>query len=233
MDQNKIQAAWRGQADCLNCGIRHLALFSDLTESDFNLIHRPVDELYLDPGRKLYGQGDEGTHVYTVRAGLIKLEYISTDGGRRIMRLLRRGDAAGLEAVVGEPYRHSAVVLEAAHVCRIPSEVVQRLNRDTPRLCQQLLERWQRSLDQSEKWLTALTSGPARSRVIRLIGELMEGSQDRDRFTLITREDMASILGISRESASRAVAELRRGGLIREMGDGYYQADISLLKQAD
>lgn len=41
----KTESAWRGTADCRACGIRDMALFAELKEEDFNLIHAPVNDL--------------------------------------------------------------------------------------------------------------------------------------------------------------------------------------------
>lgn len=45
MKKSRIQAAWQGPAECLECSIRDLALFAGLRESDFQLIYVPIDEI--------------------------------------------------------------------------------------------------------------------------------------------------------------------------------------------
>jgi CRP/FNR family transcriptional regulator len=231
MDDKRIQTVWRGEQECSKCPIRALALFADLQEKDFTLIHRPIAELRLPRRAAVYHQGEDAAAVFTIRSGLLKLEYTQADGSRRIVRLLRRGDTAGLESLVNQQYRHTAVALQRMSVCRVPSEVVERLNRDTPRICRQLMQRWQKAVDDADAWLTGLSTGAARVRVARFVLYLAESSDD-GRFSLVNREDMGSVVGISKESASRVVAEFKRNGLITSLGGGYYTGDISLLAQA-
>ncbi|MGB7931295.1 MAG: hypothetical protein WCH04_03590 [Gammaproteobacteria bacterium] len=50
------------------------------------------------------------------------------------MRLLKQGDVAGPEVLLGQPYRYEAVVLEPVLTCHIPVSVIDRLSHDTPRL---------------------------------------------------------------------------------------------------
>ncbi|WP_244433785.1 cyclic nucleotide-binding domain-containing protein, partial [Azospirillum sp. B506] len=126
--KTSINAAWRGLANCRGCGIRDSALFADLTEADFNLIHLPIDEMTVAPGAALYHVGDEPAALYTVRGGLVKLVQYLPNGGQRIVRLLRTGDTAGLEAALGEPYRHTAIAIHPVLTCRIPRAVIQRLS---------------------------------------------------------------------------------------------------------
>lgn len=230
MERLKVHAAWLGQSECGKCGIREMALFSELHEADFQLIHQPIHDFSLDYGKVLYRQGDEGKALFTVRHGLMKLEQYLPGGEKRIVRLLRRGDTAGMEAVVGQPYRHTAITLLPVGVCRIPKDVVDRLNRETPRLCRQLMERWQKALNEADAWFTTLTSGSTQARVVRLIMQLIRDSDDSEVFTLMSREDMGAILGISKESASRVVAELKRRGGLRDRGDGYYMGNINILE---
>jgi len=212
--QPQIEQAWRGRAECRECGIRDLVLFADLRHSDFSLIHQPIDDLCYESGATLYRAGERPGHVSTVRSGLVKLIQYLPNGDRRIVRLLRRGDLAGIEVLAGQPCQHEAVVLEPACLCRIPVGVVERLERETPRLHRRLLARWQRAVSDADAWLTALSTGPARARVARLLLRLSEQDPDAACF-LPGREDLGAMLGVSTETASRVVAEFVRSGFVR------------------
>jgi CRP-like cAMP-binding protein len=207
-----IRSALRGRADCKNCAVRHMVLFAQLQPDDFDLIHRPIDDLTVPTGEVLYRQSEPGTHAYTVRSGLVKLVQYAPDGGQRIVRLLRAGDVAGIEAVVGEPYQHTAIVLHQAEVCRIPQEVLDRLNTETPRLHRELMARWQKALNEADAFLTELSTGTARSRVARLLLRLAD--PDDGICVLPGREDMGAMLGITTETASRTIAQFKREGII-------------------
>lgn len=214
MRSSRIDAAWKGKAECERCGIRDLVLFADLTEPDFNLIHLPIDEIELDPGSAIYSAGGAGESLYTIRSGLVKLVQYLPEGNLRIVRLLGAGATAGLEAIVGQPYEHTAIVLQRTLVCRIPRQVVERLSRETPRLHSQLMLRWHSALKQADDWLTELSTGKATQRFARLLLHVMapDGSAP-----LFTREDLGAMLGITTEHASRTVAEFKRNGAIRDV----------------
>ena len=55
------QITGRGTSDCRSCGIRETALFADLTEHDFGLIHAPINDLEFATSAVLYGEGQPGT----------------------------------------------------------------------------------------------------------------------------------------------------------------------------
>lgn len=145
------KAAWYGLAECLHCGVRDLDLFADLEDADFHLIHHhPIDNLRVDPGAVLYHAGEPGGAVYTICSGLVKLVQYLPDSGQRIVRLLQQGDTAGLEVLAGEPYRHTAIVVQVAHACRIPRQVIETLSAETPRLYRQLMRCWQHALAEAD-----------------------------------------------------------------------------------
>lgn len=230
MNELAIAHAWEGPPQCERCGIRHLVLFSDLERDDFRLIHEPVDELRFGKGDKLYREGDGSDHVFTIRDGVVKLTHYSSGGEERIVRLLKRGDVTGLEALLGEPYQHHAVVVDPVLVCRIPVSVVDRLSHELPHFHYQLLTRWQRAVDEADAWLTDLGTGPVRARVARLMLRLVEGEPTGTCF-MPTREDMGAMLGVTTESVSRATAEFKRDGLIEYVGPSRVQPRIDALRR--
>lgn len=227
MKKSDIGAAWRGLANCKGCGIRESALFADLTEADFGLIHLPIDEIVMAPGSALYHVGDDPAALYTVRSGLIKLVQYLPNGGQRIVRLLRAGDTAGLEAALGEPYRHTAIAVHPVLACRIPRAVIQRLSDETVHLHQQLLRRWHRAVERADAFLVELGTGSARARVARLVLTLVDDGGECDFFG---REDVGAVLGITTETASRIVAEFKRQGLLDETRPNHFRCDTAALR---
>lgn len=226
MKRLNIDAAWQGTANCVDCGIRDLVLFADLTEPDFNLIHLPIDELAFEAGATLYSAGGEATTLFTIRAGLVKLVQYRPDGTQRIVRLLRNGATVGLEAMLGQAYEHTAIALQPTQVCRLPRQVVERLSRETPRLHGQLMQRWHSALRQADDWLTELSTGKAPQRLARLMLQLAEPDGC---VSLLSREDVGSMLGITTEHASRTVAEFKRNGVIAELAPNRYRCDMEQL----
>lgn len=212
----KTDSAWRGTADCRSCGIRDMVLFADLHEDDFKLIHAPIDDLEFNAGQPLVRMGETATSLYTLRAGLIKLVRNTVDGRQRIVRVLRAGDVVGLEALMGPTYDSDAIALTSIKVCRLPLQVIQRLNRETPRLHQRLLEKWHRSLKEADDWLAELNFGNARQRVAGLILK-MRSDHDAALATLFSREDMGAMLDLKLETVSRTLNAFMREGLVESL----------------
>ena len=212
MKPNCTNTEWHGRAKCDVCEVRNFVLFAGLSPHELDAILQPIDNLRLHKSAVLYEQDTLAPSVYTVRSGLIKLKVDLNNGGQRIVRLLRPGDVAGLETLVGDRYHHTAVALQDTDVCRIPREVVMRLDQTSPQVHQALLKRWQRLVDQADHFITALSTGPAETRMARLLITL--GCARNHPETIPSREDMGALLGITTETASRIMAAFKRRGLV-------------------
>lgn len=230
MNDHAIEHAWQGPSQCEHCGIRHLVLFSALEKDEFALIHDPIDEISFHKGKRLYREGGEPRHVFTVREGAVKLVHYLSDGSERIVRLLLPGDVAGLEALLDLPYQHEAVVIDAALTCRIPVRTVNNLNRDLPHFHHQLMTRWQQAVNAADNWLTELGTGPAKARVARLLLRFAETTPDHSCF-MPTREDMGAMLGVSTETVSRITADFKRAGHLAYIAPHRARVDTDIMRE--
>lgn len=223
-----LNQAWDGSADCLHCAIRSAALFSGLTKVDFDSIHEPVEQLSLDAGSVLYKEGDLGRHLFTVRSGLLKLVQYLPDGTQRIVRLARDTDVLGLEMVVSNEYKHEVIALRQSELCRYPKESVVKLSRTNPELHHELMQRWQKALNEADSWITKLSTGSSKKRMANLLLRLPD--EDPTRCVLLSREDIGSILSITLETASRTISDFKRTGLITELSHNHFELDIPALQ---
>lgn len=232
----KTESAWRGTADCRNCGIRDMVLFADLNEEDFKLIHAPIDDLGFAPGDTLLHMGDPARSLMTLKVGLVKLVRNLPDGRQRIVRVLRPGDVIGLEAMFAPVYESEAVALTAVNVCRLPVEVIHRLNRETPRMHERLMAKWHQSLKEADVWLAELNFGNARQRLAGLILNMnARHADDPDgaNVMLFSREDMGAMLDLKLETVSRTLSAFIREGVLEPLdkqGRHYRILDKSSLR---
>lgn len=234
----KTESTWRGTADCRHCGIRDMVLFADLKDEDFDLIHAPIDELEFSAGDSLQRMGDQAASLMTLKTGMVKLVRNFPDGRQRIVRVLRAGDVVGLEAMFSSTYDSEAVALNHVKVCRLPVSVIERLNRETPRLHQRLMGKWHQSLREADDWLADLNFGNARQRVTGLLLKMRPNSglyPDADPLvvSLFSREDMGAMLDLKLETVSRTLTAFVREGLIQpidKQGRVYRILNLSALQ---
>lgn len=227
-----IDARWLGYSRCSACKIRSSVLFADLEESDLDHLLRPIEHYIYKPRSRLYGESETGNSVFTIRSGVVKLVRLLPNGTQRVVRLLRRGDAAGLELLVDQRYRHTAVALTEVDVCRIGTDVIRDIGLLNPNIHGQLINRWQKNLDEADAFIVELSTGSATARLARLLIKLAEsGDIDGLGCMVPPREDIGEIIGSSTETASRIIAEFKRRGLVTETHNQCLHCDSAGLQK--
>lgn len=216
---------------CHSCDVRESSLCSGMTDEEFSHINLSIEETYLPAGSFLFRQGNDGRYIYSIRQGMVKLNRLRQNGDHRIMRILRPGDVAGLEAIVTNHYEYDAIAIDAVLVCRISAEVMKRLDCESPHLHQKLLERWHQTVMEADEWMAELTSGSARARMARLLLKMRNPSQP-ELSTLFSRDDIGSMLCMTMETASRTINAFQREGKIASLDAGgrFYQVDSEALE---
>lgn len=199
---------------CAACEVRSAALFGVLDDAGLDRIHTHIDSLDCEADVTVYGRGLEGQAVYTVRSGLVRFERTTERGDRRIVRLAGRGDLIGQEALVRRPYADAAIACTPVQLCRIPRTLINTMLQERSDLPSELMLRWQVALDAAESWVADLSTGPARSRLLRLLLRL-ESYADADGLVWLPRRgEIGAMLDITIETSSRLISALRREGVL-------------------
>ena len=218
-------------ARCQTCSIRDGALCSGLSDEEFSHINLSVEDIKFPAGSLLFRQGSDGRYIYSIRQGMVKLNRLRQNGDLRIMRVLRPSDVVGLEAMVVGQYEYDAIAIDAVLACRISVDVIKRLDIESPRLHQKLLERWHQTLVEADEWMAELTSGTARTRMARLLLKMRLPDQP-EISTLFSRDDIGSMLCMTMETASRTINAFQREGKIMSLDSGgrFYKVDSGALE---
>ncbi len=223
-----IDARWVGYSKCSACKIRDSVLFADLDDDDLDHLLKPIEHYIYKPQATLYGEGERGNSLFTIRSGVVKLVKLLPNGTQRVVRLLRRGDAAGLELLLNGGYHHTAVSLTEVDACRIGTDVIRDIGLRNPKMHGQLISRWQKNVDEADSFITELSTGSASARLARLLIKLSAaGDVDGEGCVVPPREAIGEIIGTSTETASRIIAQFKRSGLVSEAHNQCLHCDAS------
>lgn len=198
--------------------------------------HTGIEDFDYGHGAALFNMGAPTEGVYCIRHGAVKMVKYDPAGNQRIIRVLRKGDIAGIESAFLDHYEHTAVAVGEVRACRVPIEYFRGFVAKHGGLQMRLLQTSQEKLRETESWLSELTVGtlPARTRMARLLLRLRVTNED-ERIHRFGVEDMAAILGITPETVSRVVSELVREGILVKGGKSfatrYFRGDIPALEK--
>jgi CRP/FNR family transcriptional regulator len=226
----------QGRSNCFDCTLRHEMVCSEVTLDELIDFHTGIEDFDYGHGAALFTLGTPTEGVYCVRHGAVKMVKQDPSGGQRIVRVLKRGDVAGIESAFSDRYEHTAIAVGEVRACRVPIEYFRNFVATHGNLQMRLLRTSQDTLRETESWLSELTVGslPARTRMARLLLRLRV-TDDGDRIHRFGIEDMAAILGIAQETVSRAISDFVREGILVKGGKTfatrYFRGDLPALEK--
>jgi CRP-like cAMP-binding protein len=225
-----LDVEWIGHPKCSNCAVRNSVLFSNIADDMLNRYLLSIDNFHFQPHSHLYEYGNEGSDIFTIRSGIVKLEQTMPNGTMRVVRLLHAGDVVGMETLVGDSYHHNAVALNEVDACRIPVHVMHNLEKQSPELHMQLMQHWQKSLNEADEFILQLSTGRSVARLARLLLKLST-FMGNEPFIAPSREDIGAMLAVTTETASRMMAEFKRQGWLREVHGQCVSCDCNKMAQ--
>jgi CRP/FNR family transcriptional regulator len=175
-------------------------------------------------GQILYYEGTKPLGIFCINSGVIKVYKTASNGKEQILYLAKEGDFLGYSALLGEEnYSSSAMIIEDAKICFIPREAflgsmmknAEFFKRITKQLCHELGVMEEKLTDASQKSI--------RERLALLLLQLantygVDGGGYQRINLLLTREELAGMVGTATESVIRLLSEFKKDGLIELEG---------------
>ena len=207
---------------CQACTVRNRAICADLDYAEVDLLNKIGRRRKLAAGEQLLWEGDEAVLVANVIDGVLKLSSQTMDGKEQILGLAYPSDFLGRPFGKTTPYGVEA--LTEAHVCIFKRQDFDRFAHEHPRLEHKLLERTLTELDRTRRWMLLLSRMTAEQRLCSYLIELAERmapagcstaiGEDRHLSLVLSRQQIADVLGLTIETVSRQFSKMKREGVI-------------------
>lgn len=209
---------------CGQCSLRQLCLPAGIGLQDVERLDALVKRRRsVERGEHLFRSGAPLGQLYVARDGAFKTIVVSEDGQQQVIGFHLPGELIGLDALGDGRHRCDAIALEPAHLCEVPLADLERIATQIPALQHQLLRIMGRSMGRDQDHLEMMSRRQASDRVLLFLHSLSERyemlGRDGKRFTLpMTREEIASYLGLVIETVSRSFTRLQEDGVIAVRG---------------
>ncbi|WP_295875596.1 Crp/Fnr family transcriptional regulator [uncultured Zhongshania sp.] len=175
----------------------------------------------LTDGECVYAQGDDGDGLFGVVQGRIRLSNSSRDGKELLVMLVEPGDWIGEVSLLdGLPRSLDAFAMGDCAVLFLPSARFDALLKSKPELYQYFIPMLCRKLRLALSYVEGVALFPLAARLAQRILELLRfyGVEDDKPGVLINvhlpQEDLAKMLGVSRQAISRELKRLEADGTI-------------------
>jgi CRP/FNR family cyclic AMP-dependent transcriptional regulator len=195
--------------------LREVDLFRDLEPTPFDRVAGSARERGLRRGDVLFSEGDEPSELYVVVSGRIAISNKSIDGRESVVALMERGDLFGeMPLFDGLGRSAEARALESSRVIAVPYEPLRSILEEDPALLWNVVELLTARLRTMDM---ALADSVFLDVTGRTAKRLLELAGDADEFQLpVTQEELAGMVGASRERVNKAIASFVRLGWIEQ-----------------
>lgn len=188
-------------------------------------------------GDSVVRQGEVQAALFLVRAGAVRLAAILPAGREVVVAVLGPGDLFGETALLGEPSPVEARAVGRAEVEALPLASLEAILARHPETASELLRLLASRLHRTSAALEEALALDVRTRVSSTLCGLAGRHGVRDRLGIrvelpITQEDLARMVGASRETVNRILGALSSQGLIRTEGRRFVIPDIAALAGA-
>jgi CRP/FNR family cyclic AMP-dependent transcriptional regulator len=209
---------------CLSCPQREDRLFCNLPPSAVQGLASITSAASYPKGATLFVEGQSPRGVFILCNGRVKLSTSSADGRTLILRISEPGEVLGLPATVtGKPYELTAEVIEPTQANFISRQDFLLFLREhgeaALRVAQQLGETYHSAIAEMR---TIGLSHSAGEKLARFLLELSanhgEGKGEVKLTLTLTHEEIAQMIGASRETVTRLFAEFKKRQLLQVKG---------------
>ncbi|MFN3800338.1 Crp/Fnr family transcriptional regulator [Belliella pelovolcani] len=209
---------------CELCLSRKFSMFADLTDAHLCNISDNKNFISHKKGQILYYEGTKPLGVFCVSSGIVKVFKTASNGKEQIIRLAQKGDFLGYSSMLGEEaYSNTATIVEDAKICFVPKDVFLKLLVEDNNFHRRLTKALCNDLGMMEEKLTDATQKTIRERLAFTLLKLsdtygVDGGEGEKIDVVLTREEIAGLVGTATETVIRLLSEFKKDNLIEFEG---------------
>lgn len=193
-------------------------LFNSLNSAEIRLVHKAMEILPIKKGAMLFYEGGIPTGIFQLKQGRAKKFKRGFSGQEQIFYIYTADDVLGYHALLGEErYQDSCEALEDLEANFIAKDNFLSLLNEIPRLKQAVIKNISHEFGVLANTIAVLAQKDQNARLaIFLLLLEHRFNQDSENLTGIdlSRDDLANLIGTSRESLGRSLKQFKEDGLI-------------------
>ena len=210
---------------CLACKMRVDKIFCDLPDPAVQALEQIKYATAYPKGAILFVEGQAPRGIFVLCKGRVKLSICSTDGKTLILKIAEAGEVLGLSASVsGNPYELTAETIDPCQINFVKRDDFLHFLKEQPDACMRVAEQLSEKYNSACREIRSLgLSHSAAEKLAKLLLEWTakngEGSKQEPRIKLaLTHEEIAQMIGTSRETVTRLFAEMKKRQIVQAKG---------------
>jgi CRP-like cAMP-binding protein len=201
--------------------VRKAPIFSGLDEAAATSLRASMSLVKLRKGQSLFKEGDDGDHLFIVSNGKVKLGTKSPDGRENLLMILGPGDMFGdLSLFDSGPRTATATAVTDTKLLSLGQDKVIPWIKEHPEVSLHLLARLASRLRRTNEVVGDLVFSDVPGRVAKALIDLgVKFGEKREEGLFVnhdlTQEELAQLVGASRETVNKALADFAQRGWLR------------------
>ncbi|TDQ55364.1 Crp/Fnr family transcriptional regulator [Actinorugispora endophytica] len=212
-------------------------LFEALDEDGAAALRASITEVRLGRGQTLFSEGEEGDRLYVILSGKVKLTRTAVDGRENLLSVLGPGEMFGeLSLFDPGPRTASAVAVTDTVLAGLGHDDLRPFIAQQPEVAVHLLKSLATRLRRTNDVMADLVFTDVPGRVAKALLDLAErfGKEGEDGLHVhhdLTQEELAQLVGASRETVNKALAEFALRGWLRIEAKAVVLLDIERMRR--
>jgi len=201
--------------NCLICRLRHSGFFCELPKGPLEELEKVKYASAYPQGAMLFVEGQAPRGVYIICSGRVKLSTTSREGKTLILRIAQAGEVLGLHATVsGRPYELTGETLQPCQLDFVRRDDFLRFLQHHGDACLNAAQHLSQNCQNAYEMIRSLgLSHSVGEKLARLLLEwASDGETTKDGIRIkvsLTHEEIAQLIGTSRETVTRLLSEFR------------------------
>ncbi|MDE4542966.1 Crp/Fnr family transcriptional regulator [Thermoanaerobacterium sp. R66] len=216
--------------------LKKIPYFNVLSESSLFEINKIAVEKEYKKNTVIFYEGDEGDAIYFVKKGKVKISKISQQGREHIIRIMEDGDIFAESLLfIGGKYPATAETIEDSKIIMLKNKDVENLILNNNEVALSIIKLMAKRLQNVAVIIEnlALKDSLGRTVSILLTFAREKGIQGKDGIAIelnLSRQDLANMVGTSRENMTRILSQLDKEGVIKLERHAIIIKDVNALK---
>ena len=204
--------------------LRQVSIFQPLSVDALERLGACLQARSFRKDERIVSQADPGDSMFIIDQGRVKVVLYGDSGREVILSIFRSGDFFGeMSLLDGQPRSANVIALEDSRLWVLSREDFVRHLDEFPGTALNILAEMSLRLRRADEVIGNLALLDVYARVARLLADLArrDGETTDEGIVIRTRptqQDLASMIGTSRETVSRVLSEFQRRGLLSMQG---------------
>ena len=216
--------------------LRKIDIFRNIGPTELRELLKVLQVRSYPADAPIFSKGDKAQHMFILLSGRVKIYSRSTSKMRATFAFLDPGEFFGEMALISsQPRSMSAQAVEDSKALLLHKKDFHRLLRDNAPFCGNILRNMSFRLTRADEQIENLRFHNILGRVSKVLWHLARkhGKKRKDGVLVAgdySRQELADMVGTTREPFSRALASLQRAQMLRLRKDGILLFDLKKIK---